>query len=114
IYAKLMEALRAASPDEAAAWTAGAARLRLATSGSAALPAALLEELRAATGQTLLERYGMTEIGMALSNPLEGPRIAGAVGRPLPGVTVDLVADVGRPCPPGGPGELRGSTSTSF
>jgi malonyl-CoA/methylmalonyl-CoA synthetase len=107
IYFKLMEAFRAASAETQAAWRAGAARLRLFTSGSAALPAAMLEEFRAATGQTILERYGMTEIGMALSNPLGGPRVPGAVGLPLPGVTVDLVADDGRPCPAGEPGELR-------
>jgi malonyl-CoA/methylmalonyl-CoA synthetase len=107
IYVRLMEALRAAPPEEAARWRASAAALRLFTSGSAALPAALLEEFRAATGQTILERYGMTEIGMALSNPLAGPRIPGAVGTPLPGVQVDLVGDDGAPCPPGQPGELR-------
>ena len=72
------------------------ARLRLSTSGSAALPATLLDEFRAATGQTILERYGMTEIGMALSNPYDGPRVPGAVGRELPGVTVDIVDDAGR------------------
>ena len=77
----------------ATALVGGGARLRLATSGSAALPAALLEEFRAATGQTLLERYGMTEIGMALSNPYDGARVPGAVGRKLPGVTVDIVDD---------------------
>jgi malonyl-CoA/methylmalonyl-CoA synthetase len=107
IYFKLMEAFRAADPITQVAWRAGAERLRLFTSGSAALPAALLQEFQAATGQTILERYGMTEIGMALSNPLAGPRVPGAVGLPLPGVTVDLVADDGRLCPAGEPGELR-------
>jgi malonyl-CoA/methylmalonyl-CoA synthetase len=107
IYAKLMEAFRVAPTSERSRWQAGAARLRLFTSGSAALPAALLEEFRAATGQVILERYGMTEIGMALSNPLEGPRVPGAVGVPLPGVTIDLVGDDGGPCGPGQPGELR-------
>ncbi|MGB1440305.1 MAG: AMP-binding enzyme, partial [Luminiphilus sp.] len=42
------------------------------------------------TGQVLLERYGMTEIGMALSNPYRGERRAGCVGQPLPGVEVQL------------------------
>ena len=107
IYVKLMEAHRAAPPEERAAWRAAALNLRLFTSGSAALPATLLEEFRAATAQTILERYGMTEIGMALSNPLEGPRVPGAVGQPLPGVTVDLVGDDGRACAAGEPGELR-------
>ncbi len=39
----------------------------------------------------VLERYGMTEIGMALSNPLEGTRVPGAVGSPLPGVKAKIV-----------------------
>jgi malonyl-CoA/methylmalonyl-CoA synthetase len=114
IYVRLTEALRAAAPEEATRWRAAAARLRLFTSGSAALPAALLEEFRAATGQTILERYGMTEIGMALSNPLAGPRVPGAVGTPLPGVEVDIVGDDGQPCPPGEPGELRVRTPQLF
>ncbi len=47
--------------------------------------------------QRLLERYGMTEIGMALSNPLHGERRPGSVGRPLPGVAVRLVSERGEP-----------------
>ena len=46
--------------------------LRLMVSGSAALPVQTLERWREISGHTLLERYGMTEIGMALSNPLDG------------------------------------------
>ncbi|HTA19904.1 MAG TPA: acyl-CoA synthetase, partial [Polyangia bacterium] len=107
IYAKLMDAFRAAPEDRRARWSEAAARLRLFTSGSAALPASSLEEFRAATGQTILERYGMTEIGMALSNPYDGPRVPGAVGVPLPGVTVDVVGDDGAPAAVGAPGELR-------
>jgi malonyl-CoA/methylmalonyl-CoA synthetase len=107
IYARLMEAFRGAPAERRAPWSAAARGLRLATSGSAALPASLLEEFRAATGQTILERYGMTEIGMALSNPYDGPRVPGAVGVPLPGVEVDIVGDDGRPAGPGEAGELR-------
>jgi malonyl-CoA/methylmalonyl-CoA synthetase len=51
----------------------------------------VLERWRALTGHTLLERYGMTEIGMALSNPLHGERRAGSVGFPLPGVECRLL-----------------------
>lgn len=47
-------------------------------SGSAALPLPTLQRWEEITGHTLLERYGMTEIGMALSNPLNGPRVPGA------------------------------------
>lgn len=50
---------------------------RLMVSGSAALPVPLLEKWKNATGHTLLERYGMTEIGMALSNPLTEARLPG-------------------------------------
>ncbi|XP_072321429.1 malonate--CoA ligase ACSF3, mitochondrial [Eucyclogobius newberryi] len=65
-------------------------RIRLMVSGSAALPLPTLQRWEEITGHTLLERYGMTEIGMALSNPLKGPRIPGAVGCPLPGVEVRI------------------------
>ncbi|XP_067443124.1 malonate--CoA ligase ACSF3, mitochondrial [Thunnus thynnus] len=65
-------------------------RIRLMVSGSAALPLPTLQRWEEITGHTLLERYGMTEIGMALSNPLKGPRIPGAVGLPLPGVDVRI------------------------
>jgi malonyl-CoA/methylmalonyl-CoA synthetase len=66
----------------------------------------VLEEWRAITGHTLLERYGMTEIGMALSNPLRGERRPGFVGTPLPGVEVRLVDEAGTDVAGGVPGEL--------
>jgi malonyl-CoA/methylmalonyl-CoA synthetase len=69
--------------------------IRLMVCGSAALPVSVLEQWRALTGHTLLERYGMTETGMILSNPLHGERRAGFVGVPLPGVEVKLVGDPG-------------------
>jgi malonyl-CoA/methylmalonyl-CoA synthetase len=69
---------------------AGLARLRLAVSGSAPLPAELHEAVRAATGQVVLERYGMTETVMLVSNPYLGERRAGTVGFPLPGVELRL------------------------
>jgi malonyl-CoA/methylmalonyl-CoA synthetase len=55
----------------------------------------------------LLERYGMTEIGMGLSNPLHGRRVPGHVGRPLPGVEVRLVGEDGKEIRPGTPGEIQ-------
>jgi len=54
---------------------------RLFVSGSAALPAPIMQRWEEITGHTLLERYGMTEMGMALTNPLNGPRIAGDVSK---------------------------------
>jgi malonyl-CoA/methylmalonyl-CoA synthetase len=111
IYSRLIAAWRAADPGAQAAWSHGAARLRLFVSGSAALPVRVLEEWRAITGHTLLERYGMTEIGMALSNPVHGDRRPGFVGQPLPGVEVRLVDETGTDLGDGEPGELlvRGS-----
>jgi malonyl-CoA/methylmalonyl-CoA synthetase len=64
---------------------------RLMVSGSAALPATVMEKWEAISGHKLLERYGMTEIGMAISNPYEGDRRTGFVGIPLPGVSIRLV-----------------------
>jgi acyl-CoA synthetase (AMP-forming)/AMP-acid ligase II len=66
--------------------------LRLAVSGSAALPAALHRAIAAASGAAILERYGTTETLMSLSNPWKGERRAGTVGLPLPGVEIRLAA----------------------
>jgi malonyl-CoA/methylmalonyl-CoA synthetase len=68
--------------------------MRLFISGSAPLLAETHREWRAATSHAILERYGMTETGMNTSNPYEGERIAGAVGFPLPGVSVRVTDPV--------------------
>jgi len=109
IYNKLIAAWEAAPPERRRAYSAGCAppRMRLMVSGSAALPVGTLERWREISGQVLLERYGMTEIGMALSNPLRGERRPGFVGAPLPGVEVRLVDDAGRPGAAGAPGEIE-------
>jgi malonyl-CoA/methylmalonyl-CoA synthetase len=107
IYSRLIAAWEAAPPERREVWSAGAARLRLMVSGSAALPVRTLERWREISGHTLLERYGMTEIGMALSNPLRGERRPGFVGTPLPDVAVRLVDDAGRTVPAGSPGEIE-------
>ena len=60
-------------------------------SGSAALDPEIHKKWTELTGQVLLERYGMTEIGMALSNPVSGERRPGFVGQPLPGVEICLM-----------------------
>ncbi|MGH7504239.1 MAG: acyl-CoA synthetase, partial [Longimicrobiales bacterium] len=85
----------------------GCRGLRLMVSGSAALPVPTLERWREISGHTLLERYGMTEIGMALSNPLHGERRPGFVGHPLPGVDVHLVDEAGSAATAGTPGEIE-------
>jgi malonyl-CoA/methylmalonyl-CoA synthetase len=107
IYRKLIAAWEGCPPERQRRLSEGAARLRLMVSGSAALPVQTLERWREITGHTLLERYGMTEIGMALSNPLRGERRPGFVGTPLPGVGVQLTGDDGRPAAPGAPGEIE-------
>ncbi len=68
-------------------------RLRLCVSGSAPLSPAAFGRVREASGQDVVERYGMTETVMLTSNPVEGERRAGTVGFPLPGVTVRLAED---------------------
>lgn len=95
IYVKLIEFLEAASPERRESVVNGFARMRLMVSGSAALPASVHEKWTELTGQKLLERYGMTEIGMGLSNPYDGERRPGAVGQPLPGVEIRLVTEQG-------------------
>ena len=95
IYAKLIREWENAPPERQRAWSEACAGLRLMVSGSAALPVATLERWREISGHTLLERYGMTEIGMALSNPLRGERVAGSVGTSLPGVEARLVDEDG-------------------
>jgi malonyl-CoA/methylmalonyl-CoA synthetase len=114
VYARLIAAWEAADLPTRRRWSEGAAAARLMVSGSAALPVATLERWREITGHTLLERYGMTEIGMALSNPLHGERRPGHVGSPLPGVEVRLVDDAGAESRPGSPGEIEVRGPTVF
>ncbi len=114
IYRRLIAAWDDASPSDREAMSAGAAKLRLMISGSAALPVPTLERWREITGHVLLERYGMTETGMICSNPVDGERVPGTVGVPLPGVEMRLVAqEIGsgrEDVPDGEPGmvEVRG------
>jgi malonyl-CoA/methylmalonyl-CoA synthetase len=106
IYVKLIETWEQASPQQQSAMSAACARMRLMISGSAALPVRVLEKWRDITQHVLLERYGMTEIGMALSNPLRGERVPGCVGAPLPNVGVRLVDENGKDVEDGIPGEI--------
>lgn len=95
IYVKLLQAIEMLAGTERAELLEGFNKMRLMVSGSAALPASIHVQWTELTGQSLLERYGMTEIGMALSNPLHGERRPGFVGLPLPGVEVRLQSDTG-------------------
>ncbi|MFQ5705121.1 MAG: acyl-CoA synthetase [Gemmatimonadales bacterium] len=107
IYVKLIDAWERASRGLRAEMSRSAGHMRLMVSGSAALPRDVLERWKRITGHVLLERYGMTEIGMALSNPLEGERVPGHVGFPLPDVEVRLVDESGSPAKPGCQGEIQ-------
>ena len=83
MYVRLLET------DPASAREIGS-RMRLFVSGSAPLPASVLEQFRELFSHTILERYGMTETFMNISNPYVGERRAGTVGFPLPGVSVRI------------------------
>lgn len=108
IYGRLIRAWDEAAEGTQAQWSAACEAMRLMVSGSAALPVSVLAKWHSISGHTLLERYGMTEIGMALSNPLVGERRPGFVGLPLPGMVVRLVDDVGQPIGEEGPqGEVQ-------
>ena len=107
IYVRLIAAWEASSSERRKQLSQAALKLRLMESGSAALPVTTLERWKEITGHTLLERYGMTEIGMALSNAYRGSRIPGSVGRPLPGIEVQLVNDRGVQVAPGAAGEIE-------
>lgn len=91
IYYKLISFWENATISEQKKMSEATSKLRLMVSGSAALPVPVLEKWREITGQTLLERYGMTEIGMGLSNSYREERRPGHVGLPLPGVEMRLV-----------------------
>lgn len=80
--------------------------LRLYVSGSAALSAQTHDAFRRRFGAEILERYGATEFGFALGNRYGGPRVAGSVGIPLPGVRVAVAAPGGGFAAPGEAGEL--------
>jgi len=90
IYVKLIQYFESIDAERVEKICAGFKAMRLNISGSAACPVKLFKQWQELTGQVLLERYGMTEIGMGISNPYNGERRAGYVGLPLPGVEVQL------------------------
>jgi malonyl-CoA/methylmalonyl-CoA synthetase len=114
IYHRLIAHLDRASEEERERLKLGTGRLRLMVSGSAALPIPVMERWRDLSGHTLLERYGMTEIGMGLSNPYDGERHPGTVGTPLPDVEVRLVDETDEEVPEEEPGEIQVRGPTVF
>ncbi len=108
IYVKIIGELEKLPEPRRKRICAGFKDMRLNISGSAACPVKLYNQWKELTGQTLLERYGMTEIGMGISNPYLGERRAGSVGVPLPGVEVALFDDAGNIIEgDDSPGEIR-------
>ena len=82
------------------------ARLRLAVSGSAPLPAEVHDKFRQLYGSVILERYGMTETLMNISNPYDGERRPGTVGLPLPHVAAKICDEAGATVADGTSGEV--------
>jgi malonyl-CoA/methylmalonyl-CoA synthetase len=100
IHRRLLAASGAASYD--------LSHMRLLTSGSDRLPDEVFTGFQETFGHTLLERYGMTETGMNLSNPLNGERRIGSVGFPLPRVEARVVdPETGESLPDGQVGEVQ-------
>ena len=98
-----------AEPGFDGAATAG---VRLFVSGSAPLLMDTFRAFETATGQRILERYGMSEAGVITTNPLAGERRGGTVGLPLPGMEVRLASDGDLPVAAGEPGvvQIRGDS----
>lgn len=114
IYVKLINYWEQSDITQRKKMSEGCKKMRLMVSGSAALPVDVLHKWQEISGHFLLERYGMTEIGMALSNPLEGKRLAGYVGKPLPGVKVRLVDEKGNIVGENTSGEIQVKSNNVF
>ena len=107
IYSKLIDCWEDSSAQERERMSDSVRGLRLMVSGSAALPVSVFEKWKEISGHVLLERYGMTEIGMALSNPYGGERLPGRVGFAMPGVEVGIFDAQDSRLGEGNQGEIR-------
>lgn len=114
IYFKLIAFYETLSGSEQEEIQKALKKFRFMVSGSAALPVSVMEKWKEISGHTLLERYGMTEIGMAISNPYDGERRPGHIGQPLPGVFVRLCDEDGKEVSPGKSGEIQVKGNTVF
>ena len=106
IYFKLIAYWESQTKEKQVELTECMRKFRLMVCGSAALPVTVMDKWQHISGQILLERYGMTEIGMAISNPYHGERKPGHVGKPLPGVNIRLVDEQNKDVAPDQPGEI--------
>ena len=107
IYFKLISYWEGLPAERQQEVTEALSKFRLMVSGSAALPVTVMEKWKTISTHTLLERYGMTEIGMGISNPYDGERKAGYIGKPLAGVKVRLVDDEGNEVKGRAAGEIQ-------
>jgi malonyl-CoA/methylmalonyl-CoA synthetase len=107
IYFKLIAYWESLPAEQQTQITTHLSRFRLMVSGSAALPESIMQKWKSISGHTLLERYGMTEIGMGISNPYRGERKPGYIGLPLPGVSVRLADENNNVVPDDIPGEIQ-------
>jgi malonyl-CoA/methylmalonyl-CoA synthetase len=107
IYYKLIASYEGFSQERKEKISSVLERLRLMVSGSAALPVSTMSKWKEISGHYLLERYGMTEIGMAISNPYHHDRRAGYIGQALEGVEIRLVDEQNEVVWPGQPGEIQ-------
>jgi len=114
IYYKLITYWEELSKNDQSIIFETLSKFRLMVCGSAALPISVMQKWETISGHLLLERYGMTEIGMAISNPYIGERRPGYVGVPLPGVEVRLVDENLNDVADGAPGEILVKGSTIF
>ncbi|MBL6655998.1 MAG: acyl-CoA synthetase [Flavobacteriaceae bacterium] len=114
IYFKLITFYEELSSKEQEGISAVLKQFRLMVSGSAALPVSVLEKWKKISSHILLERYGMTEIGMAISNPYDGERRPGHIGQALPGVSVKIVQEDGEEVAPAAQGEILVKGSNVF
>ena len=107
IYFKLIAAFELLDVEAKEQLKNAMKKFRLMVCGSAALPVSVMQQWEQVSGHVLLERYGMTEIGMGISNPYNGLRKPGAIGMPLPGVSVRLVDENMQPVINGEAGEIQ-------
>lgn len=115
IYFKLIAHFETLNREQQQALSVAMKAFRLMVSGSAALPVSVMEKWERISGHRLLERYGMTELGMAISNPYRGERRAGHIGQPLPGVTIRLAEEQQAALhDPTGPGEIQVKGASVF
>lgn len=114
IYYKLINHWTTLDSEEHERIKATLSKFRLMVSGSAALPISVMEQWEDISGQRLLERYGMTEIGMVISNPYTGDRRPGHIGQALPGMQVRIVNEKDEQVVPGESGEIQVKGSNVF